>query len=407
MEGTLRTMKKVLIALVIILLILLGVIGFITRDKVMSIVNEKLGGNKKSIEISIDASKIPTLTSYLESIRGTLDKKSYKVFKKTLDNTLNETMDLAEEIIPDYKSNDNYMFIEADGVMYIDFINCNMYNSKLQASYHALQWVEKAPDDYADWPGFFVSIDTVFDSMKNDLDAEETEAEAEQVDEESSEPTLSEEDKQAIMQFYGSGDIIAEDALVSSLSGSFGDKYSIVENLMNTAKTNLMNDDIAKQMLGESSFGVGFGGVIENNSKYYLLVGKLNEDSSLGTENYVLFTIDTSGNYDDYSEGIKLYARSSNVPLPDVTLPSGGETATSEEETLTPRESVAETTDIMHGVSVDSDMVETTSAESTEPETQPETAEERPVVSNRSSDDTPKNQPKDLFDGMEKETTHD
>lgn len=400
-------MKKVLIALVVILLILLGVIGFITRDKVMSIVNEKLGGNKKSIEISIDASKIPTLTSYLESIRGTLDKKSYKVFKKTLDNTLNETMDLAEEIIPDYKSNDNYMFIEADGVMYIDFINCNMYNSKLQASYHALQWVEKAPDGYADWPGFFVSIDTVFDSMKNDLDAEETEAETEQVDEESSEPTLSEEDKQAIMQFYGSGDIIAEDALVSSLSGSFGDKYSIVENLMNTAKTNIMNDDTAKQMLGESSFGVGFGGVIENDSKYYLLVGKLNEDSSLGTENYVLFTIDTSGNYDDYSEGIKLYARSSNVPLPDVTLPSDGETAVSEEETPTPRESVAETTDIMHGVSVDSDMVETTAAESTEPETQPGTAEERPVVSNRSSDDTPKNQPKDLFDGMEKETTHD
>lgn len=400
-------MKKVLIALVVILLILLGVIGFITRDKVMSIVNEKLGGNKKSIEISIDASKIPTLTSYLESIRGTLDKKSYKVFKKTLDNTLNETMDLAEEIIPDYKSNDNYMFIEADGVMYIDFINCNMYNSKLQASYHALQWVEKAPDGYADWPGFFVSIDTVFDSMKNDLDAEETEAETEQVDEESSEPTLSEEDKKAIMRFYGSGDVIAEDALVSSLSGSFGDKYSVVENLMNTAKTNIMNDDTAKQMLGESSFGVGFGGVIENDSKYYLLVGKLNEDSSLGTENYVLFTIDTSGNYDDYSEGIKLYARSSNVPLPDVTLPSDGETAVSEEETPTPRESVAETTDIMHGVSVDSDMVETTAAESTEPETQPETAEERPVVSNRSSDDTPKNQPKDLFDGMEKETTHD
>lgn len=400
-------MKKVLIALVIILLILLGVIGFITRDKVMSIVNEKFGGNKKSIEISIDASKIPTLTSYLESIRGTLDKKSYKVFKKTLDNTLNETMDLAEEIIPDYKSNDNYMFIETDGVMYIDFINCNMYNSKLQASYHALQWVEKAPDDYADWPGFFVSIDTVFDSMKNDLDAEEAEEEIEQADEESSEPTLSEEDKQAIMQFYGSGDIIAEDALVSSLSGSFGDKYSIVENLMNTAKTNIMNDDTAKQMLGESSFGVGFGGVIENDSKYYLLVGKLNEDSSLGTENYVLFTIDTSGNYNDYSEGIKLYARSSDVPLPDVTLPSDIETAASEEETPTPRESVAETTDIMHGVSVDSDMVETTAAESTEPETQPETAEERPVVSNRSSDDTPKNQPKDLFDGMEKETTHD
>lgn len=400
-------MKKVLIALVVILLILLGVIGFITRDKVMSIVNEKFGDNKKSIEISIDASKIPTLTSYLESIRGMLDKKSYKVFKKTLDNTLNETMDLAEEIIPDYKSNDNYMFIEADGVMYIDFINCNMYNSKLQASYHALQWVEKAPDDYADWPGFFVSIDTVFDSMKNDLDAEETEAETEQVDEESSEPTLSEEDKQAIMQFYGSGDIIAEDALVSSLSGSFGDKYSIVENLMNTAKTNIMNDDTAKQMLGESSFGVGFGGVIENDSKYYLLVGKLNEDSSLGTENYVLFTIDTSGNYNDYSEGIKLYARSSDVPLPDVTLPSDVETAASEEETPTTRESVAETTDIMHGVSVDSNMVETTSAESTEPETQPETAEERPVVSNRSSDDTPKNQPKDLFDGMEKETAHD
>lgn len=400
-------MKKVLIALVIILLILLGVIGFITRDRVMSIVNEKFGGNKKSIEISIDASKIPTLTSYLESIRGTLDKKSYKVFKKTLDNTLNETMDLAEEIIPDYKSNDNYMFIEADGVMYIDFINCNMYNSKLQASYHALQWVEKALDGYADWPGFFVSIDMVFDSMKNDLAVEETETETEQVDEESSEPTLSEEDKQAIMQFYGSGDIIAEDALVSSLSGSFGDKYSIVENFMNTAKTNVMNDDTAKQMLGESSFGVGFGGVIENDSKYYLLVGKLNEDSSLGTENYVLFTIDTSGNYNDYSEGIKLYARSSDVPLPDVTLPSGGETATYEEETPTPRESVAETTDVMHGVSVDSDMVETTSAESTEPETQPETAEERPVVSNRSSDDTPKNQPKDLFDGMEKETAHD
>ena len=399
-------MKKVLIALVIILLILLGVIGFITRDKVMYIVNEKFGGNKKSIEISIDASKIPTLTSYLESIRGTLDKKSYKVFKKTLDNTLNETMDLAEEIIPDYKSNDNYMFIEADGIMYIDFINCNMYNSKLQASYHALQWVEQAPEGYTDWPGFFVAVDTVFDSMKNDLAVEETEAETEQVDEESSEPTLSEEDKQAIMQFYDSGDIVTEDALVSSLSGSFGDKYSIVENLMNTAKTNLMNDDMAKQMLGESSFGVGFGGVIENDSKYYLLVGKLNEDSSLGTENYVLFTIDTSGNYDDYSEGIKLYARSSDVPLPDVTLPSDGETDASE-ETPTPRESVAETTDIMHGVSVDSDMVEMTAAESTEAETQPETSEARPVVNNGSSDDTPKNQPKDLFDGMEKETTHD
>ena len=145
-------MKKVLIALVVILLILLGVIGFISRDKVMSIVNEKFGENKKSIEISIDATKIPTLTSYLESIRGTLDKKSYKVFKKTLDNTLNETMDLAEEIIPDYKSNDNYMFIESDGVMYIDFINCNMYNYKLQASYHALQWVEQAPEGYSDWP---------------------------------------------------------------------------------------------------------------------------------------------------------------------------------------------------------------------------------------------------------------
>lgn len=399
-------MKKVLIALVVILLILLGVIGFISRDKVMSIVNEKFGGNKKSIEISIDAYKIPTLTSYLESIRGTLDKKSYKVFKKTLDNTLNETMDLAEEIIPDYKSNDNYMFIESDGVMYIDFINCNMYNSKLQASYHALQWVEQAPEGYSDWPGFFVSIDTVFDSMKNDLAAEETEEETEQSDEEAVTPTLSEEDKQAIIQFYGSGDIIAEDALVSSLSGSFGDKYSVVENLMNAAKTNVMNDDAAKQMLGESSFGIGFGGVIENDSKYYLLVGKLNEDSSLGTKNYVLFTIDTSGNYDDYSEGIKLYARSSDVPLPDVSLPSESETAGSEEETPTPRESVAETTDIMHGVSVDSNMTET-STESTEPETQPETAEERPVVSNGSSDDTPKNQPKDLFDGMEKETTHD
>lgn len=399
-------MKKVLIALVVILLVLLGVIGFISRDKIMSIVNEKFGENKKSIEIFIDATKIPTLTSYLESIRGTLDKKSYKVFKKTLDNTLNETMDLAEEIIPDYKSNDNYMFIESDGVMYIDFINCNMYNSKLQASYHALQWVEQAPEGYSDWPGFFVSIDTVFDSMKNDLAAEETEEEVEQSDEESSEPTLSEEDKQAIMQFYGSGDIITEDALVSSLSGSFGDKYSVVENLMNAAKTNIMNDDTAKQMLGESSFGVGFGGVIENDSKYYLLVGKLNEDSSLGTENYVLFTIDTSGNYDDYSEGIKLYARSSDVPLPDVSLPGESETAGSE-ETPTPRESVTETTDIMHGVSVDSDMVETTVAESTEPVTQPETAEERPVVSNGSSDDTPKNQPKDLFDGMEKETAHD
>lgn len=400
-------MKKVLIALVVILLILLGVIGFITRDKVMSIVNEKFGVNKKSIEVSIDASKIPTLTSYLESIRGTLDKKSYKVFKKTLDNTLNETMDMVEEIIPDYKSNDNYMFIEADGVMYIDFINCNMYDSKLKASYHALQWVEQAPEGYADWPGFFISIDTVFDTMKNDLAVEETEAETEKVDEESSTPTLSESDKQEIMQFYGSGDIITEDALVSSLSGSFGDKYSIVENLMNTAKTNLMNDDTAKQMLGESSFGVGFGGVIENDSKYYLLVGKLNEDSSLGTENYVLFTIDTSGNYADYSEGIKLYARSSDVPLPDVTLPSDGETAVSEEETPTPRESVAETTDIMHGVSVDSDMVETTAAESTEAETQQETSDARPVVNNGSSDDTPKNQPKDLFDGMEKETKND
>lgn len=400
-------MKKVLIALVVILLVLLGVIGFISRDKIMSIVNEKFGGNKKSIEISIDASKIPTLTSYLESIRGTLDKKSYKVFKKTLDNTLNETMDLAEDIITDYKSNDNYMFIESDGVMYIDFINCNMYNSKLQASYHALQWVEQAPEGYSDWPGFFVSIDTVFDSMKNDLAVEETEEEIEQSDEEAVTPTLSEEDKQAIMQFYGSGDIIAEDALVSSLSGSFGDKYSVVENLMNAAKTNIMNDDTTKQMLGESSFGVGFGGVIENDSKYYLLVGKLNEDTSLGTENYVLFTIDTSGNYDDYSEGIKLYARSSDVPLPDVSLPGESETAGSEEETPTPRESVAETTDIMHGVSVDSDIVETTVAESTEPVTQPETSEERPVVSNGSSDDTPKNQPKDLFDGMEKETAHD
>lgn len=400
-------MKKVLIALVVILLILLGVIGFITRDKVMSIVNEKFGGNKKSIEVSIDASKIPTLTSYLESIRGTLDKKSYKVFKKTLDNTLNETMDMVEEIIPDYKSNDNYMFIEADGVMYIDFINCNMYDSKLQASYHALQWVEQAPEGYADWPGFFVSIDTVFDAMKNDLAVEETEAETEQVDEESSTPTLSESDKQEIMQFYGSGDIITEDALVSSLSGSFGDKYSIVENLINTAKTNIMNDDTAKQLLGESSFGVGFGGVIENDSKYYLLVGKLNEDSSLGTENYVLFTIDTSGNYDDYSEGIKLYAQSSDVPLPDVTLPSGDETAASEEETPTPRESVAETTDIMHGVSVDSDMIETTAAEPIEVETQPETSESRPVVDNGSSDDITKNHPKDIFDGMEKETKND
>ena len=224
----------------------------------------------------------------------------------------------------------------------IDFINMNNYDKRLEPSYHAFIWVGTANETNPNWNGYFQENEFLISSITEILlqeEVEETqpvvESEPEEVKMTLSEFQMTEEYNEIIGLL--NDEVELEDNVITSMKSTFGDNYDKVFNLLNEAKKNVTLNTSSANMLGENNYGIGYAGKVIDDT-FYIVTGQLKEDNTIGDEHYVLFRINTAGNYDDYSNGIIMLAEliGDSGSLPEVVLSSKSETDENEEDESQP-----------------------------------------------------------------------
>lgn len=381
-------MKKVLIG-ILVLFIIAGVgTGVYFRSNIIGFINDKMGNGNSIVLDTYNLENNASMKPFLDVQKSILSKKDYKNFLNNINQQV--TYDLKEiaKVLPGYDTLSNVLFIEDETTKTIDFINMNNYDKRLEPSYHAFIWVGMANETNPNWNGYFQENEFLISSITEILlqeEVEETqpvvESEPEEVKMTLSEFQMTEEYNEIIGLL--NDEVELEDNVITSMKSTFGDNYDKVFNLLNEAKKNVTLNTLSANMLGENNYGIGYAGKVIDDT-FYIVTGQLKEDNTIGDEHYVLFRINTAGNYDDYSNGIIMLAEliGDSSSLPEVVLPSKSETDENEED-----ESQSET------------------EEQTEEETTvaPQVKESKAAESEPSTEATPpseKKSPIDLFDEL-------
>lgn len=381
-------MKKVLIG-ILVLLIIAGVgTGVYFRSNIIDFINDKMGNGNSIVLDTYNLENNASMKPFLDVQKSILSKKDYKNFLNNINQQV--TYDLKEiaKVLPGYDTLSNVLFIEDETTKTIDFINMNNYDKRLEPSYHAFIWVGIANETNPNWNGYFQENEFLISSITEILSQEEVEetqpiveSEPEEVKITLSEFQMTEEYNEIISLL--NDEVELEDNVITSMKSTFGDNYDKVFNLLNEAKKNVTLNTLSANMLGENNYGIGYAGKVIDDT-FYIVTGQLKEDNTIGDEHYVLFRINTAGNYDDYSNGIIMLAEliGDSSSLPEVVLPSKSETDENEED-----ESQSET------------------EEQTEEETTvaPQVKESKAAESEPSTEATPpseKKSPIDLFDEL-------
>ena len=331
-------MKKVLIG-ILVLFIIAGVgTGVYFRSNIIGFINDKMGNGNSIVLDTYNLENNASMKPFLDVQKSILSKKDYKNFLNNINQQV--TYDLKEiaKVLPGYDTLSNVLFIEDETTKTIDFINMNNYDKRLEPSYHAFIWVGTANETNPNWNGYFQENEFLISSITEILlqeEVEETqpvvESEPEEVKMTLSEFQMTEEYNEIIGLL--NDEVELEDNVITSMKSTFGDNYDKVFNLLNEAKKNVTLNTLSANMLGENNYGIGYAGKVIDDT-FYIVTGQLKEDNTIGDEHYVLFRINTAGNYDDYSNGIIMLAEliGDSSSLPEVVLPSKSETDENEED---------------------------------------------------------------------------
>lgn len=335
-------MKKVLIG-ILVLLIIAGVgTGVYFRSNIIDFINDKMGNGNSIVLDTYNLENNASMKPFLDVQKSILSKKDYKNFLNNINQQV--TYDLKEiaKVLPGYDTLSNVLFIEDETTKTIDFINMNNYDKRLEPSYHAFIWVGIANETNPNWNGYFQENEFLISSITEILSQEEVEETQSIVESEPEEVkiTLSEfqmtEEYNEIISLLND-EVELEDNVITSMKSTFGDNYDKVFNLLNEAKKNITLNTSSANMLGENNYGIGYAGKVIDDT-FYIVTGQLKEDNTIGDEHYVLFRINTAGNYDDYSNGIIMLAEliGDSGSLPEVVLSSKSETDENEEDESQP-----------------------------------------------------------------------
>lgn len=335
-------MKKVLIG-ILALLIIVGIgTGVYFRSNIIGFVNDKMGNGNSIVLDTYNLENNASMKPFLDVQKSVLSKKDYKNFLNNINQQV--TYDLKEiaKVLPGYDTLSNVLFIEDETTKTIDFINMNNYDKRLEPSYHAFIWVGIANETNPNWNGYFQENEFFISSITEILSQEEVEETQPVVESEPEERkmTLSEfqmtEEYDEIISLLNE-EVELEDNVITSMKSTFGDNYDKVFNLLNEAKKNITLNTSSANMLGENNYGIGYAGKVIDDT-FYIVTGQLKEDNTIGDEHYVLFRINTAGNYDDYSNGIIMLAEliGDSGSLPEVVLSSKSETDENEEDESQP-----------------------------------------------------------------------
>lgn len=335
-------MKKVLIG-ILVLLIIAGVgTGVYFRSNIIDFINDKMGNGNSIVLDTYNLENNASMKPFLDVQKSILSKKDYKNFLNNINQQV--TYDLKEiaKVLPGYDTLSNVLFIEDETTKTIDFINMNNYDKRLEPSYHAFIWVGIANETNPNWNGYFQENEFLISSITEILSQEEVEetqpiveSEPEEVKITLSEFQMTEEYNEIISLL--NDEVELEDNVITSMKSTFGDNYDKVFNLLNEAKKNITLNTSSANMLGENNYGIGYAGKVIDDT-FYIVTGQLKEDNIIGDEHYVLFRINTAGNYDDYSNGIIMLAEliGDSGSLPEVVLSSKSETDENEEDESQP-----------------------------------------------------------------------
>lgn len=335
-------MKKVLIG-ILVLLIIAGVgTGVYFRSNIIDFINDKMGNGNSIVLDTYNLENNASMKPFLDVQKSILSKKDYKNFLNNINQQV--TYDLKEiaKVLPGYDTLSNVLFIEDETTKTIDFINMNNYDKRLEPSYHAFIWVGIANETNPNWNGYFQENEFLISSITEILSQEEVEetqpiveSEPEEVKITLSEFQMTEEYNEIISLL--NDEVELEDNVITSMKSTFGDNYDKVFNLLNEAKKNVTLNTLSANMLGEDNYGIGYAGKVIDDT-FYIVTGQLKEDNTIGDEHYVLFRINTAGNYDDYSNGIIMLAEliGDSGSLPEVVLPSKSEIDENEEDEAQP-----------------------------------------------------------------------
>lgn len=335
-------MKKVLIG-ILVLFIIAGVgTGVYFRSNIIGFINDKMGNGNSIVLDTYNLENNASMKPFLDVQKSILSKKDYKNFLNNINQQV--TYDLKEiaKVLPGYDTLSNVLFIEDETTKTIDFINMNNYDKRLEPSYHAFIWVGTANETNPNWNGYFQENKFLISSITEILLQEEVEETQQVVESEPEEVkmTLSEfqmtEEYNEIISLLND-EVELEDNVITSMKSTFGDNYDKVFNLLNEAKKNITLNTSSANMLGENNYGIGYAGKVIDDT-FYIVTGQLKEDNTIGDEHYVLFRINTAGNYDDYSNGIIMLAEliGDSGSLPEVVLSSKSETDENEEDESQP-----------------------------------------------------------------------
>lgn len=376
-------MKKVLTVLVILLLIGGIGAGFYFRQNIFDFINDKVGDGDTIVIDTYNMENNSSMKPFLDLQKSLLSKKDYKNFLNNINQQVTYNLKELNKVLPGYDNLDNVLFIETEQNKTIDFINMNTHDDRLESSYHAFIWIPQPNEINPTWNGFFQEDDTLIDNIKfiiNEPKEQETETAIEETKEE--EMTLSKfqstEEYIEIISMLND-EVELEDKVVTSMKSTFGNNYAVVENLINEAKKSITLNVTSANMLGEYSYGIGYAGKVVDDT-FCILTGPLKEDNTIGDTKYLLFRINTNGEYDDYSNGIIILSELiSKEELPEVVLPPKEQKDTEEESTEETTVEETEATTI-------ADQVKESVAETTQP------------VVDETKESTPKKSPIDLFD---------
>ena len=394
-------MKKVLIG-ILVLLIIAGVgTGVYFRSNIIDFINDKMGNGNSIVLDTYNLENNASMKPFLDVQKSILSKKDYKNFLNNINQQVTYDLKEIAKVLPGYDTLSNVLFIEDETTKTIDFINMNNYDKRLEPSYHAFIWVGIANETNPNWNGYFQENEFLISSITEILSQEEVEetqpiveSEPEEVKITLSEFQMTEEYNEIISLL--NDEVELEDNVITSMKSTFGDNYDKVFNLLNEAKKNVTLNTSSANMLGENNYGIGYAGKVvddtfyivtgqlkedntigdnydkvfnllneakknvtlntssanmlgENNygigyagkvvdDTFYIVTGQLKEDNTIGDEHYVLFRINTSGNYDDYSNGIIMLAElvGDSGSLSEIVLPPKSEVDENEEDESQP-----------------------------------------------------------------------
>lgn len=335
-------MKKVLIG-ILVLFIIAGIgTGVYFRSNIIGFVNDKMGNGNSIVLDTYNLENNASMKPFLDVQKSILSKKDYKNFLNNINQQVTYGLKEIAKVLPGYDTLSNVLFIEDETTKTIDFINMNNYDKRLEPSYHAFIWVGIANETNPNWNGYFQENEFLISSITEILSQEEVEetqpiveSEPEEVKITLSEFQMTEEYNEIISLL--NDEVELEDNVITSMKSTFGDNYDKVFNLLNEAKKNVTLNTSSANMLGENNYGIGYAGKVVDDT-FYIVTGQLKEDNTIGDEHYVLFRINMSGNYDDYSNGIIMLAElvGDSGSLSEIVLPPKSEVDENEEDESQP-----------------------------------------------------------------------